>query len=261
MPIDDSTWSVSGVRVAITGGSEGLGWAMARALAEAGAKVWIGSRHLEKVERALGQRHSQDWELAGGTLDVTQSESIEQWLSAMIGRYRGIDVLVNNAGLGMRTVNPHFFEDPMPFWQVSESGFRKVIETNLTGYFLTAQAVVPRFLAEGRGRIINITMNHATMRRRGFSPYGPSRAGAESLSHIMAEDLKEEGISVNMLLPGGATDTGMIPESVNEEFRRTLLPAQIMGPPIRFLCSQAAAGLTDERIVAVDFEDWLSRRN
>lgn len=78
---------------------------------------------------------------------------------------------------------------------------------------------------------MNISMNHETMRRRGFVPYGPSRAGAESLSIIMAEDLRPYGIAVSMLLPGGATDTGMIPDGMSDDVRRSLLPAQVMGPP------------------------------
>lgn len=73
-------------------------------------------------------------------------------------------------------------------------------------------------MEQGHGRIINISMNHETMKRKGFVPYGPSRAATESLSYIMAEDLKDYGIMVNMLLPGGATTTGMIPD----EFEKRL---------------------------------------
>lgn len=72
-------------------------------------------------------------------------------------------------------------------------------------------------IEQGKGRIINISMNHETMNRKGFVPYGPSRAATESLSAIMAEDLKESGISVNMLFPGGATATGMIPDDLRSE--------------------------------------------
>src|SRR6202000_519566 len=85
------------------------------------------------------------------------------------------------------------------------------VDTNLTGYFLVAREVTPLMLAAGHGRIVNISMNHATMTRRGFGPYGPSRAGAEALSRIMAADLDGTGVTVNLLLPGGATRTGMLP--------------------------------------------------
>jgi gluconate 5-dehydrogenase len=101
-------------------------------------------------------------------------------------------------------------------------------------------------------------MNHETMRRRGFAPYGPARAGAEAFSLIMTEDLRPFGIAVNILLPGGATATGMIPESVPESVRQGLLSPGVMGAPAVFLASAEADGLTGARIVAKDFDAWLS---
>lgn len=103
-------------------------------------------------------------------------------------------------------------------------------------------------------------MNHETMRRRGFIPYGPSRAGAESLSLIMAEDLRDHDITVNMLLPGGATLTGMIPDGVPAEMRNRFLPPDIMAAPILYLCSAASDGITGQRLVATEFDTWLSER-
>jgi gluconate 5-dehydrogenase len=88
-------------------------------------------------------------------------------------------------------------------------------------------------------------------------PYGPSRAGAESLSHIMAADLRDSGITVNMLLPGGATRTGMVPDP---ERRAGLLEPEVMGPPITWLASAEAEGVTGERLVATEFQDWLQAR-
>jgi NAD(P)-dependent dehydrogenase (short-subunit alcohol dehydrogenase family) len=82
-------------------------------------------------------------------------------------RWGGLDVLINNAGIGMRTVNPRFLTDPQPFWEVPAGGFRDVIETKVTGVFLLARAVAPRMLAAGGGRIINISMSAQTMTRRG----------------------------------------------------------------------------------------------
>jgi gluconate 5-dehydrogenase len=161
-------------------------------------------------------------------------------------------MLVNNAGIGMRTVNQHFMTEPRGFWTVSPQGFRDVIETNLTGYFLVAREVVPRMLAAGRGRIVNISMNHATMTRAGFIPYGPSRAATESLSQIMAADLRDTPVTVNMLLPGGATRTGMVPAERAAGLSGLLEP-EVMGPPIAWLASAAAYGVRDERIVAAEF--------
>ncbi len=128
-----------------------------------------------------------------------------------------------------------------------------MVRTNLTGYFLIARAFVPAFLRQGRGRVVNVTMNLETMQRRGFVPYGPARAGAEALSRIMTEDLRPYGIAVNQLLPGGATATGMIPDGPRPA---GLLAPEIMAAPIVFLASAEAEGLTGARIVAKDFAAW-----
>jgi len=78
------------------------------------------------------------------------------------------------------------------------------------------------------------------------------------LSLIMTEDLAPYGIAVNMLLPGGATDTGMIPDGMSDDVRRSLLGPEVMGAPVVFLASSEAAGVTGERIVAKDFDAWLA---
>jgi NAD(P)-dependent dehydrogenase (short-subunit alcohol dehydrogenase family) len=175
-------------------------------------------------------------------------------------RLGGIDLLVNNAGVGMRTVNPRFMSDPQPFWEVPPGGFRDVLETKATGCFLMARAVVPLMLEHGGGRIVTISMNQATMVRRGFVPYGPSGAAVEALSRVMAADLAGSPVTVNVLLPGGATDTGMIPDDTPADARERLLDPSIMGPPIVWLASPAATGVHDERIVAAEFEQWLAAR-
>jgi len=98
------------------------------------------------------------------------------------------------------------------------------------------------------------------MHRAGFVPYGPSRAGSEALSRIMAADLRDTSVTVNLLLPGGATVTGMLPLDAVPDGHGFLEPA-VMGPPIVWLASDDAAGVHDERIVAVDFERWLREWN
>jgi gluconate 5-dehydrogenase len=150
-------------------------------------------------------------------------------------------------------VNPDFMTEPIGFWQVSPDGFRDLLATNVLGYFLVARAVVPHMLEAGHGKIVNISVSETTMRRRGFTPYGPSRAATEALSHIMAADLAGTGIDVNLLLPGGATRSGMTPDSAPEDLQATWLDPAIMGPPVVWLASPASDGLTDQRIVASEF--------
>ena len=244
---------MSDLKVLVTGGTSGLGLAMASALAEAGARVALTSRFAERAALVAAQLPG----AAGIELDVRDESSVARAIDEAWSRLDGIDMLVNNAGIGMRTVNPRFMTEPQGFWQVPPDGFRAVIDTNLTGYFLVAREITPRMLAAGSGRIVNIAVNEATMRRAGFVPYGPSRAGSEALSRIMAADLRDTGVTVNLLLPGGATITGMLPPGV--EGQGFLEPA-VMGPPIVWLASDEAAGVHDERIIAAGFDDWLRDR-
>jgi len=250
--------SLRGVRAVVTGATSGLGAAMADALLTASARVAIAARRTPRLEAAVTRWQRADLAAEALPLDVRYARSAEAAAQEIHTRWGGLDLLVNNAGIGMRTVNPRFVERPQPFWEVAPAGFADVIATNLADYFLVARAFVPLFLEQDRGRIVNVTMNHETMRQRGFVPYGPSRAGAEALSAIMTEDLRSHGIAVNLLLPGGATATGMIPDDVHPEFRAGLLPPEVMGQPICFLASPEAEGLTGARIVARDWERWLA---
>jgi NAD(P)-dependent dehydrogenase (short-subunit alcohol dehydrogenase family) len=246
-----------GVRVLITGGTSGLGAAMAAALLDAGARVAVTGRNADRAQAAAT-------ELGAGAvgigMDVRNEDDVARGVAEAVGALGGIDVLVNNAGIGMRTVNPDFLTDPQPFWAVPPAGFRDLVATNLTGYFLVARAVVPQLLAAGGGRVVTVSMNHSTMNRKGFVPYGPSRAGAEALARIIAADLDGSPVTANILLPGGATATGMIPDGLPPELRPHLLDPAVMAAPIRWLCSPAAAGVHDERIVATEFADWLAAR-
>jgi NAD(P)-dependent dehydrogenase (short-subunit alcohol dehydrogenase family) len=253
---------VSGIKVLVTGGTSGLGRAMAAALASAGSAVALTGRSGERARSVAAELP-----VAGGTpeavgleLDVRDESSVARAVDEAWTRLGGLDMLVNNAGIGMRTVNPRFMTEPQGFWETSADGFRAVIDTNITGYFLMAREVTPRLLAAGGGRIVNVSVSDSTMRRAGFSPYGPSRAGSEALSRVMAADLRGTGVTVNVLLPGGATVTGMIPEDVPSAGLTFLMP-EVMGPPIVWLASDEAARVHDERIVATEFDRWLRDRS
>jgi gluconate 5-dehydrogenase len=240
----------------VTGGTSGLGLAMAAALARAGLRVALTGRSAERAAQAAADLPG----AFGLALDVRDEDSVTAAVGTAWSELAGIDLLVNNAGIGMRTVNPDFMTEPRGFWAVPPEGFRDLIDTNLTGYFLVAREVVPRMLTAGHGRVVNISVSESTMTRAGFVPYGPSRAGTESLSRIMAADLRGTPVTVNLLLPGGATRTGMVPDE-HAAALPNLHEPDIMGPPIVWLASAAAAGVNDERIVAASFDDWLAARH
>jgi len=248
---------LTGTRVVVTGATSGLGNAMAKALVEAGARVAVTSRERSRAEAAavaLGPA------AVGIEMDVRDEASVHAGTDEVYERFGGVDVLVNNAGIGMRTVNPRFLTDPQPFWAVAPEGFVDVLETKVTGCFLAARAVVPRMLAAGGGRVITISMSEQTMVRRGFVPYGPAGAAVEALARVMAADLAGSPVTANVLLPGGATATGMVPDDVSPQTRATRQDPAIMGPPIVWLASDEAEGIHDERIIATDFDAWLAQR-
>ena len=243
----------------VTGATSGLGRAMAEALLGAGAEVLAGARPGERLEAAVALWRGQGWLAGALPLDVRDPGSVDAAASRVAAAWGAPDILVNNAGIGMIAVNPEFMARPQPFYEVSVAAFQNLIATNLTGYFLVAREFTRLMRRRGGGRIVCISINQETMRRPGFVPYGPSRAATEAMALIMAEDLRPAGISVNLLLPGGATATGMIPASIPDAVRERLLPPEVMGPPIRFLASEEAAGVTGERIVAQEFPAWLER--
>jgi NAD(P)-dependent dehydrogenase (short-subunit alcohol dehydrogenase family) len=246
---------LTGIRALVTGATSGLGRAMAQALANAGARVAITSRDGARAETTAAEIGRA---AIGVELDVRDVVSVNRGVDEVYGALKGLDLLVNNAGIGMRTVNPRFMTHPQPFYEVSPDGFRDVVETKVTGTFLVARAVVPRMLAAGSGRVVTISMNEQTMVRRGFVPYGPSGAAVEALARVMASDLRDTPVRANILLPGGATLSGMIPDDMPKQARAQLLDPSIMGPPIVWLASEQAAHVHDQRIIATTFSDWLS---
>jgi gluconate 5-dehydrogenase len=230
---------------------------MAQALARAGARVAVSSRDESRARAAAAEL---GFGALGVVLDVRDAGSVSGAVDAVYETFGGVDVLVNNAGIGMRTVNPRFMTDPQPFWEVSDAGFRDVLETKATGTFLVSRAVVPRMLDDGAGRVITISMSETTMTRRGFVPYGPSGAAVEALARVMAADLAGTPVAANILLPGGPTATGMVPDDISREARARLLDPSVMAAPIVWLASPAAEGVHDERIIAHNFADWLNAR-
>jgi 3-oxoacyl-[acyl-carrier protein] reductase len=233
----------------ITGAGRGMGRAIAGGYAREGASlVLTAAREQKELDEAAEALNA-----LGVLTDVSKEEDVEKVVQAALQRYGRIDILVNNAGRGMKYVSPGFMVEPTRFWEIDPKTWRMIIDTNVTGVFLMTRAVVPHMLKQGWGRVINVSMNYETMKRKGFSPYGPSKAALESMSIIWAQDLEGTGITVNRILPGGATETGMIPEGTPEKIRRNLLRPEIMVPPAVYLASNESDGVTGQRIVALEW--------
>lgn len=226
---------------------------MALGLARAGARVMVtAARERGEVDAVAAQALSECGEarVLPIVADVARDDDCARVVEATHDAFGPVDILVNNAGRGMKYVSDDFLTQPSRFWEVEPETWRMVIDTNVNGPFLMARRAVPVMLAAGWGRIVNISMNHQTMRRQGFSPYGPSKAALESETIIWAQDLADTGVTVNALLPGGASLTGMIPEGVPQAARAGLLEPDIMIEPLLWLASIASDGVTGRRLVA-----------
>lgn len=235
----------------VTGGGRGIGRAIAEAYLAEGASVVVTAARVRAEIEDLASRAGE--RALARVADVTEPGECERIVSETVERFGKLDVLVNNAGRGMKYVSESFLSEPTRFWETDPEVWRMVIDTNVNGPFFMARAAVPHMISAGGGSIVNVSMNYETMKRRGFSPYGPSKAALESESIIWAQDLEGTGIRLNVLLPGGATKTGMIPEGIPEAARSRLLKPEIVAGPAVYLASDRSGHLNGRRLVATEW--------
>ena len=245
--------NLSGKTAIVTGAGRGIGRSMALGLARAGANVVItAARNRREIHQVAEEAANIPAVGAVRAMlaDVASEANCQRVVNDTLREFGGVHILVNNAGRGMRFVSEKFFDTPTKFWETDTAVWQMIIATNVNGPFLMARAAAPHMMRQRWGRIINISINHETMRRPGFSPYGPSKAALESETIIWAQDLAGTGVTVNALLPGGATDTGMVPPDIPLHLREKLLHPDIMIAPLLWLVSEAADGVTGSRFAA-----------
>ena len=253
---------LKGRTVLITGGSSGMGFEMAKELLSRGASVIITARAGKRLDEA-GAKLSELGQARVVPMDVTSEESVDaaaRWVEENCPR---LDMVISNAGIGGNAPGMADLPRDHNFWDIPIRAVRAVMDTNLVGFFMVASRFVPLMVKNGRGSLVYVSTSDATMTRRGQMPYGPSKAGAEAMAAIMAEELKELGVMVNVICPGGFTDTGMAPEGAKEFFRENglpVLPPTVMNRAAAFLASPESDGISGEKIVGKDFDSWLESR-
>jgi NAD(P)-dependent dehydrogenase (short-subunit alcohol dehydrogenase family) len=219
--------------------------------------------------------------------DVSDQDACERVVHAARNAFGSVDVLVNNAGRGpvelldkagqQAHIEQGFTKPQLSkeqggnrFWEADVGGYLRLLLTNLGGPFLMARACVPAMVERGFGRIVNISTSRPTFVRTGFGPYGPLKAALEASTRIWAAELEGTGVTVNVLLPGGVSDTAAVPGGVvgtrappfragegprgQEGFTKGMLPPAIMGPPILWLASDESNNITGRRFSA---RDWI----
>lgn len=206
---------LNGKIAVVTGGSRGIGRAIAAALSEAGAAVAICGRSQENLERTLEELARTGGRVAGRVADVGCWEDVEGFFQFVETEFGGLDILVNNAGVGVFA----------PVAQLSLQDWRRVIETNLTGAFYCSRAAIPRFQRRGGGFIVNIGSLAGKNPFAGGAAYNASKFALNGFSEAMMLDYRYDNIRVSTILPGsvatefgraGGQDWKIAPEDIAE---------------------------------------------
>jgi len=240
----------------VTGAASGIGRAMTLGLLQNGVDVAAVDRDATRLAALAATVHDTQGALQTIPMDLAQSDAFDQIVSAVLGRSGRIDVLVNNAGIGQASIKADQRRNPIRFWEVAPDQWQRFLAVNATAPIMMARAVVPHMLTAGKGRVITVTTSLGTMVREGYLLYGASKAAAESAMAVLAADLKGTGVTSNVLVPGGVTNTGIVGDEAGDRAR--MLQPEIMVPPLLWLISDAAAAVTARRFVAMDWDKSLS---
>ncbi len=239
----------------VTGAASGIGRAMAMGLIGAGFDVIAVDRNAELLGTMAAEAAGRSGTVVPVQADLTQPASFDMIANAALARNGAIDVLVNNAGIGQASVRDTYGNNPIRFWEITPEHWQRFLAVNATAPIMMARAVVPHMLKAGRGRVITVTTSLGTMVRDGYLLYGSSKAAAESAMAVLAADLKGTGVTSNVLVPGGVTDTPLV--GTNRGDRNRMLPPAIMVPPLLWLTSEEAKDVNARRFVAADWDSAL----
>lgn len=240
--------ALEGTVCLVTGAGSGLGKAMALGLLEAGARVCALDMRPQGLV-ALRKAAQESPALLTLTADIRSEDDCARAVNATLQAFGCLQVLVNCAGLGMPHIRHDYLRDPIKFWEIEPQRWRDLIDVNINGAFLLSRAVAPHLVAQGWGRIVNVTTSFSTMIRGGNMPYGATKAALEAASNGWVQDLEGTGVTINVLIPGGAAATAMIPEDSPYDREKLVDPA-VMVAPICWLASRLADGVTGRRLVA-----------
>jgi NAD(P)-dependent dehydrogenase (short-subunit alcohol dehydrogenase family) len=233
---------LEGKVVMITGASRGLGRALALACAKEGANLVISSRNADSLEPIAEEARASGVEVLAIPTDVSRSEDAQKLVDAAAERFGRIDVLVNNAGLlGPRVAIEEYPEDE----------WRRVLDANLTGPFLLSKATIPH-MREGASIVI-VTSGVSIEGRAEWGAYSVSKFGLEGLTQILAAELKDRGIRVNSVDPGGMR-TEMRAAAYPDEDPTTRITPEENTAVFLYLASDEARDVTGERFKAQEFQ-------
>ncbi len=185
-------FSLKGKVALVTGGTYGIGFAIAKALAGAGAKIAFNARHREGVDKALADYGALGIKAHGYVCDVTDENQVQELVGKVNGELGHINILVNNAGIIKR----------IPMCEMGVDEFRQVVDIDLIGPFIMARAVIPGMISQGGGKIINVCSLMSELGRETVSAYAAAKGGLKMLTKNIASEYGGYNIQCNGIGPG-----------------------------------------------------------
>lgn len=248
---DASNVDLKGRTALITGAAGGFGRVLTKAFADAGAKVLAA----DVTKEGLAELDRQMQEVGHGDMVTIRVVDISDRAAcdAAVQAAGKVDILLNNGAMSMGVISPHHMTELVGIEDIEPEVWDKFVSVNLSGAWYLTRAVVPAMKAQKWGRIVNVTTSMFTMLRGRFHPYGPSKAALEAMSAGHAQEFEPFGITVNVVVPGGPSDTAMVPKESGYD-RAALIPTSAMPPPILWLCSDDAASVTGNRYIAAEWD-------
>ncbi len=246
----------------VTGGLRGLGRAMTLGLAEQGYRV-LAVGHIESdVARLENDICNLAWRgnISMAIADIRESGECDAMVQRAETEFGRLDGLINNAGLTFTYINPgaEFGKQAPRFWEIGDDVVQNVMDTNFLAAAKMARRVAPKLIAQGWGRIINVTTKLETMNRPGTTPYGQSKAALEMASEVWAKEIAGTGVTVNILNPGAGAHTEGMSMSMRQASREgrmgRFLEPEEMVPPLLWLVSSAADAVNGMRYDALTWD-------
>jgi NAD(P)-dependent dehydrogenase (short-subunit alcohol dehydrogenase family) len=185
------TFDLKGKVAVVTGASMGIGYGLAKALANAGAKVVATARHMKELQSLVDEISREGGEALAISLDVTDVKDIEEVMKEVQHKFGSIDILVNNAGLGTNQCAV----------EVTEEDWDLMMDVNLKGLFFCCQAAGKIMLQQGAGKIVNISSQASVVGIKEHAVYCASKGGVNQLTRVLALEWSAKGVNVNAVAP------------------------------------------------------------